>query len=56
MYICSFVGVGKYIFFWKVTSKDIQLLFKYVIISIEFLFKLMNNYFELYEKSSENYI
>ena len=56
MYLCSFVGVEKYIYFGKVTSKVIQFLFKYVIISFEFHFKLMNNYFDLYEKSNENYI
>ena len=56
MYTCSFVGVEKYIFVGKVTSKVIQFLFKYVIISIEFHFKLVSNYFELYEKSNENYI
>ena len=55
MYTCSF-GVEKYLFVEKVTKKVIQFLFKDVIISIKFHFKLVNNYFELYEKSNENYI
>ena len=56
MYTCSFIGVEKYIFVEKVTSKVIQFISKDVIISIEFHFKLVNNYFELYEKSNENFI
>ena len=56
MYTYSFVEVEKYIFVEKVTSKVIQFLFKYVIISTEFHLKLVSNYFELYEKSNENYM
>ena len=56
MYTCFFIGVEKYIFVGNVTSKVIQFLFKDVIISIKFHFKLVSNYFELYEKSNENYI
>ena len=56
MYTCSFVRVEKYIFVGKVISKVIQFLFKDIIISIEFHFKLLSNYFELYEMSNENYI
>ena len=56
MYTCSSIGVKNDIFVGKVTSKVIQFLFKNVIISIELNFKLMNNYFELCEKSNENYI
>ena len=50
MYTYFFIGVEKDIFIGKVTSKVIQFLLKYVIISIEFHFKLMSNYFELYKK------
>ena len=53
MYTCSFIGVEKYIYFLKVNSKVIQFLSKDVIISIEFHFKLVSNYFELYKKSNE---
>ena len=56
MYTCSFIGLGKDIFVGKVTSKVIQFLSKDIIISIEFHFKLVSNYFELYEKSNEKYI
>ena len=56
MYTCSFIGVEKYIFVGKIISKVIQFFFKDVIIDIEFHFKLVNNYFELYEKSNKNYI
>ena len=55
MYTCSSIGVKNDIFVGKFTRKVIQFLFKDVIISIELNFKLMNNYFELYEKSNENY-
>ena len=55
MYNCSFIRIKKDIFVVKVTSKVIQFLFKDVIISIEFHFKLVSKYFELYEKSNENY-
>ena len=50
MYTYFFIEVEKDIFIGKVTSKVIQFLLKYVIISIEFHFKLMSNYFELYKK------
>ena len=49
MYTYSFLEVEKYIFVVKVTSKVIQFLFKNIIISIEFYFKLLSNYSELYE-------
>ena len=55
MYNYSFITVNKDIFVVKVISKVIQFLFKQVIISIDFHFKLVSNYFELYEKSNENY-
>ena len=50
MYTCSFIAVKKDIFVGKVTNKVIQFLLKDVIISIEFYFKLVSNYFELCEK------
>ena len=50
MYTCSFIGVEKYIFVWKVTSKVIDFISKNVIINIKFYFELLSNYFELYEK------
>ena len=56
MYTCSFIRVKKYIFVGKFTSKVIQFVSTDVIISVEFHFKLVSNYFELYEKSNENYI
>ena len=40
----------------KLLVKLFNFFFKYVIISIEFHFKLVSNYFELYEKSNQNYI